>query len=536
MTELSYSTNQEMTLRDYVRILFRQKWVIVLSFIIVMSIVFYGLTFRTPTYQASVKMLVSGQKQVDAPYYKELLNFQQTQVGLTQMEVVTSDPVILRAVYALYLDHRPTDYEKEFASPLKRKWINFQNRVYITRLKKFSPQERELLLLRRAVEQLRSNIKVEAVKDTNIFVIRVKDFDPIKAAITANVVSRSYVIFDLEQQMAELKLKYGQKHPVVIQLQDNIQHMKEGLNGNQLPNEDAIGTASVKIIEQANVPLNPVGLNNKVILLVAILMSLFFGIVLAFILEYLDQNIKSPQDLEMNLRIPYFGGIPKLKLRRNHFVKGALSKRIPKKYRNAFRILADQLYLMIATNPFKVLLLASSGKEDNSSLVAAHLGYHLADHASKRVIIIDANCRDSNFQQIFNLNQPLGLMDVLQGKASLDQTICVINDRLSVLPSGRSDINPMILFDSPAVKELLGQLKKQYDLVLIDTPELKSYQDGCILASLADKTIFIVSENQTRKQAAVNALASLRERNISILGAILKDRNYHIPTFIYGRV
>ena len=128
--------------------------------------------------------------------------------------------------------------------------------------------------------------------DTNLFTISVSDFNPVAAAIIANVVSRSYVIFDLEQQMSELQLQYGDKHPIVMQLRDNINKMIQNLSGEPLPAVDAIGPASVKIIEQAQVPLYPTGTSKRIVIFFALIMSLFFGVMLAFGFEYVDQKLK----------------------------------------------------------------------------------------------------------------------------------------------------------------------------------------------------------------------------------------------------
>jgi uncharacterized protein involved in exopolysaccharide biosynthesis len=139
--------------------------------------------------------------------------------------------------------------------------------------------------LNKAIQDLKESIEVQAVRDTGLFTIRVSDYNPIMAAKIANVVSRTYVIFDLEQQLAELQMKFGEKHPVVSQLRDNVSEMVHNLTGERLPNVEAMGTASVKIIEQASVPLKPSGLPKLMTLLMAIAIGLFTGLALAFILH-----------------------------------------------------------------------------------------------------------------------------------------------------------------------------------------------------------------------------------------------------------
>src|SRR3990167_5819541 len=230
------ANNPVISLRDYLRVIFRHKLAIITVFIIIITSAIIALELKTPVYNAQVTMLITAEKQIDSPYYRSLSS-QQIQ-ELTPSGIVNSNPVIKRAVNALKLYERPPDYEQAYR-------------------------------LRIAVESLKRNINVEPVIDTNLFAIIVSDFSPEAAAEIANVISRSFVIFDLVQQLAETELQYGDKHPIVIQLKNNIDKMANNLTGKILPDIEAIGPPTVKIIEQAEVPLEPSGTNKITILLLA---------------------------------------------------------------------------------------------------------------------------------------------------------------------------------------------------------------------------------------------------------------------------
>lgn len=533
--QTSYSPDQEQTLRDYVRILFRHKGIIFLSFFIVMFIVTIGLALRTPVYEASVKMLVSGEKQVDAPYYKELLAARQMEASLTQSEIATSNPVIQRVVKALNLQKRPVDYEREYASPLKRQLIKLQAKTFQAKIESMPEEQRGAYNFRRAVESLRESVKVTPVKGTNIFSISVQDYDRVGATVFANVISRSYVIFDLEQQMAELQLKYGEKHPVVMQLQDNIKEMEKSLSGKPLTNAEAIGPASVKIIEQATVPSSPIGKGGKLIFIAAFFASIFLGIILAFLFEYMDQTIKSARDLEVVLKLPLLGSIPKLRYRRELVVNCALNKKLPKNYVRAFKDLADQLHLLMSTKSFKTIYIATSDSRDGEAAIIINLAFQLADHG-KRVLILDANFRGSTLVKAFKLAQGPGLADILTGAGATEDAVNLITPNLFVLPAGQTTLNPVTFIDSPKMRALLQDVKKKYDVVLISGSEIKTYQDGYLLAPLVDQLIIVTKEGQTRRQVIVQDINVLKERQAPILGTILDQRTYLIPKFIYERI
>jgi len=197
----------ELTLRDYLRVLFRQKAVIITCVVTVMLTVFVGLKFRTPVYESSVKMLISAQKQVESPYYRDMAEGQASGAVNTQSEIVASSPVIDRVVQAIGLYKRPLDYEITFASPLKKPFIEKNALSLLAQLQKHDEAQRNSILFRQAADDLRRQIKVQPIRDTNLFTISVKDYSPETAAVLANVISRSYVIFDLEQQLAELQIK-----------------------------------------------------------------------------------------------------------------------------------------------------------------------------------------------------------------------------------------------------------------------------------------------------------------------------------------
>lgn len=525
------SYSNDMTFRDYLRILFRQKSIVVLCFFVVCGVCFIGLTLKTPVYTASVKMLISAEKQVEAPYYQELAPGQRNQATATQSEVVTSSPVIERAVTALRLDQRPVDYERKFASPLRRRLIDLDVAKSKAAFEAMKPEQKSVFLFRRAVSVLKSNISVDTVHDTNMFTISVNDFDPSSAAIIANVVSRSYVIFDLQQQMAELELKYGNKHPTVLQLRDNVQEMIANLNGKQLPDEQAIGPASVKIIEQASIPFQPQGPSKKLVFLVAAVMGLFMGSILAFIFEFMDQTVKSPRELEQNLGLAHLGSIPRLRFHRKILLKDMKNYNPNGAYPSALTSLADQIRVLVNSQGVKTILFVEPEKSSSVSGIVADLGFCLAEHGDKRVLVVGANYRVTS-----KVRPTAGLVDVLTGKVPLEQAIENAGQNLWMLGPGHTTLNPMTFLDSAKARELFLILRSKFDLILVEGPDLKNYKESLILGASMDGVILMVSESITRLPVVRWALKPLRERKCHVLGAILNRRKYVIPKFIYDRV
>lgn len=508
----------EFTIRDYLKVLFRQKWVIIVTLITVMITVTIGLMLKTPIYEAQVKILISGQKQLESPYYTELFSYQNIQAALTQAEIVKSNPVIERVVRALVLWQKPLDYESQFASPLKKILITLNVKMTNAKLEPLTPEQKQAFIFRTAVEELKNNLKIEPIRDTNIFTIKATDFNPLGAAIVANVASRSYIIFDLEQQLAEMQIKYGEKHLAVTQLKDNIEKLTNSLGGEPLPVIEAIGPASVKIIEQAQIPLKPAGISNFLIFILAFFMSIFLGVMLAFGFEYLDQTFKSPQDIEKTLNIPFLGFVPK--------------KAHPENYQN----LADQIYFAMKDRNLKSLLITSVLPKEGVSTTIAGIAKCLSNKGKCKVIVIDANLRNPSLHNIFKVSNGVGLVDVLEGKTVFEKAILELGENLTVLPAGKADLNPITLLESHRMIELINVAKQKYGIVLIDCVDLKEVKDAIDVASYAEAVALVVNEGKTRRQVAKSAIVPLEQKKANLIGAILNNRTFAIPKMIYDRI
>jgi len=509
---------REMTLRDYLRVLFRQKAVVLTTIVTVVLTVLIGLQFKTPVYEAKVKMLISAQKQTESPYYRDLLSSQNVVIALTQSEIVNSNPVLELVVKSLGLYQRPLDYEKNFCSRLKFLFVKIGAAKMDMKLNKLSKEEKQGYLYRRAIEDLRANIKVEPIRDTNMFTISVTDFSPVGSAIMANVVSRAYVIFDLKQQLAELELKYGKDHPTVLQIKDKIEKMNESLNGKIISDIDAIGPASVKIIEQAIVPIKPKGLPKLPTLILAVFMSVFLGVMLAFTFDYLDQTFKSPQDIENYLNLPCLGFIQK---------NAAIHE---------YHDLADQIYLLMQDKKLKTILFTAVQSQEGVTTTIVHLGKYLSNMASHNLLIIDANLRSPSIHKFFKLTEVNGLAEVLESKVSFDNAVKDLGANLHVLTAGKTGLNPITLLSSNAMTAVLKYAKERFEIILIDCSELNEFKDNLVLSAEADAVAMVVTEGKTRRQVVNAAITPLKHKKANMIGVVLRNRSYVIPKVIYDRI
>ncbi len=148
--------------------------------------------------------------------------------------------------------------------------------------------------------------------------------------------------------------------------------MDQNLSGAKLPDFEAIGTASVKIIEQATTDGYPVGKSKLIIIIMSLFVSTFIGVALALFFDMVDQTFKSPDDILINAGIPVLGSIPKRRLRESPFVKDAIE---PTKYTVFYEDLADQIYIFMKTQNLKTVIIASPLQRENNFTIVPNLGY-----------------------------------------------------------------------------------------------------------------------------------------------------------------
>jgi capsular exopolysaccharide synthesis family protein len=325
------------------------------------------------------------------------------------------------------------------------------------------------------------------------------------------------VIFDLEQQLSELQIKYGEKNPAVIQLRDSIDKMERGLNGKILPNTEAIGPASVKIMEQAVPPLEPSGLAKPLALALAFLASILLGLILAFIFDYIDQTFKSPQEVEAFLGVSFLGSVPKM----------ARSE--------AYYKLAEQVYFEMKDKKVKTLLVTSAMPKEGVSTIIAHLAKLMAAKPGCKALAIDANLRRPALHHLFKVPNNAGLVDILEDRSTFDKTVVHMSDKVSVLTAGKPDLNPVTLLESHKMTELLKNVSEKYDVVLIDGANLRETKDTLNLVPHAQGVLIVIDEGKTRKQAVRFEFEPMTDRKM-VIGAILNNRTFVIPKAIYERL
>ena len=196
-----------------------------------------------------------------------------------------------------------------------------------------------------------------------------------------------------------------------------------------------------------------------------------------------------------------------------------------------FRTIRTNITFSMPEQGLKTILVTSSTPGEGKSTNAANLGIVFAQEG-KRVLIIDGDLRKPTLHQTFKTFNKVGLSNVIAKKVAfyeaIQETFIV---GLNVITSGPIPPNPSELLASKAMDALLLDVKKDYDIIIIDSPPLLSVSDTQILANKCDSTILIVNAGVVEKSAVQKATAILNNSQSKILGVVLN--NYNVPSHRY---
>lgn len=515
----------KITVKGVISIFFRYKALIVIAFIFCIFCTLIGLQFITPLYDANVKMLVKGQNIISSETYTPIMG----SVHMTQAEIVKSQAVLKRAVLALDLQDRPFDYERNYCSKLKKYFIDYQFKKTEIDFKELPLQKQQQIKIDTAIENLQSRLKVSMVPGTDIFIINVTAFTPEEAIETANVISRSYTLFDQIQQLAEVRMRYGEFHPTVIQLRDNINEITNNLSGKPLSDIEAIGTASVKIIEQATSTGKRIGKPKRIILAAALFVSIGISFGLSLLLGLFNRTLKTPQDIVEYISIPCIGSIPRKQIKDKYLIN---DKSPNTKYFSFYEELSEQLLVFLKTQGLKTVAITSPLYNKNHKYIVPNIGYFLSRIMGNKILLIDVNFNHPNFQKIYSLNGS----DSIDGNNTLEieqNFIQKMDEGPDIISSQKNTERFSLILKKINFEMFIKKNKKEYDAIIIDATSVNNMKEISSISDYCDGIVIVIDEGKMKREMLKNSLPRLKRKDTVIIGGILNNRTFPIPGFIY---
>ncbi|MBN8445155.1 MAG: polysaccharide biosynthesis tyrosine autokinase [Gammaproteobacteria bacterium] len=294
-------------------------------------------------------------------------------------------------------------------------------------------------------------------------------------------------------------------------------------------------SAIARFTDRAISATEPIKPKRKLIVILAFVAALGFGVVVAFVMESLNDTIKTTQDVETVLQQRSLGIIPKLMEKKtlSEFNRTFFDTE-NRPFSEAVRSIRTSLALLALDRPLQLLVVTSSVPEEGKSTVSSNLSFAFAQLES--VLLIDADMRKPTIAKRFALPafQP-GLANYLTETESLND--CIVRDEQSgvdILPAGTIPINPLELLAHPRFLALLQELKGRYTKIIIDTPPVQAVSDALMIARLADAVVMVVKADHSRSGLIQNSLAKLIQSHAKLYGVVLNDLDVKKAERYYG--
>ncbi len=339
--------------------------------------------------------------------------------------------------------------------------------------------------------------------------------------LEANIDSTKARIDELQQQMAGM---FSARQ--IADTQTQIQALEQKLNSYQANYAQLLtflqgGANTINVVEPANLPTTPVGPNSGMTILLAAAIGLLLALGAAFLLDYLDDTLKTPDDIRAATDLSTLGAITRISSDKAGDVLVAAT--LPKSpTAEAYRILRTNIQFSSLDNPPRTLVVTSSNPSEGKSTTLANLAVVMAQQG-QRVVVVDTDLRRPTQHHLFQVPNNVGLTNALllehpEVDGYLQPTQV---ENLAVLTTGPLPPNPAELLSSARFHALLEHLKTRADVVLLDSPPALAVTDATILARQVDGVILVVDAGMTRRQWVTSAKEALDKAGVHILGVAL---------------
>ncbi len=456
-----------------------------------------------------------------------------------------SQQKVYRATAELLLQHRSTenlfDALKDIGDP---------SRLPQTEMKVIQSQP-----VRAEVERrigMAPGISASQAGSADIIEVSAQHTDPATAAKIADTYAQAYIDYRRTQAVDDILAASKQIQAKIDELQKEIDVVEgeargagpqqspaagailaarsEGLRSqqnvfkeklNQLQVATALNSGGAQLVNPASIPTSPVRPKPLTDGVLAGAVGLILGVGLAFLLEYLDDSIKTKEHLERVIGngIPVFGLIPPIE-RGDVEVDSALVAPTSGPA-EAYRALRTAVQFLGVDRP-KVLQVTSASLSEGKTTTVANLAAVFA-RAGAKVVLADCDLRRPRVHTFFNLAHSPGLTSILLGEVAVNEGMKRIAGAggLYVLPSGTRPPNPSELLGSLRMTELLRNLKSGADIVLVDSPPLLPVTDASVLAGRVDGVLLVVMAGTTTRRPLQRAVELLRQMQAPIVGVVL---------------
>jgi succinoglycan biosynthesis transport protein ExoP len=290
---------------------------------------------------------------------------------------------------------------------------------------------------------------------------------------------------------------------------------------------------NVRIIDRAEVPKSPMAPAGRRTWLLSFAIGLVLAVAVAFGLDYMNDTIKTPEDVSKRLNLPFLGLVPSV---RGDKLPLLASAQVPHDFGESFRALRTSLISKYADPGTKIFAVTSAQPLEGKTITAANIAMALA-YGGARVLLIDADMRRPGLHRPLRLTNERGLSQVLNGQARVRDVIQrTVDPNLLAITAGKPPPNPSELLSSERMKTLLTNLAHgAFDWILIDTPPVLAVTDAVILAPSVTGIIYVIGAEMTRRRLAERALETILSANPRSVAVVLNKVDFSRNKYYYSR-
>ena len=503
--------------RRYVALIWGWSWLLVLVTLLAGAAAYVVSKRSTPVYQASTTVLINEAPATRATDYSAIVASERQ--AQTYAQLMSKQPVLEGVIQRLELDS--------------------------------------------SVADLKEVLQVRPLRDTTLIELSVEDTDPVRAAAVANA-----IVLEFAEQLQEMQAsRYAaSKESLAAQLEDVDEQIQAsnaalenlGESGGE-PSErsrleenlaqyrqtyayllqsfeqvrlaEAESTSTVIQAEPALPPTQPIRPRTLMNTLLAAVVGLFLALGVVFLREALDDTFRSPDDVTRELELPVLGLVARHELNGEKPVTMVEPRSLVSE---AFRSLRTNIQFASVDEQIHTLLVTSPSPSDGKTLVAANLAVTIA-HSGRDVILVDADLRRPRVHKLLDLPNHQGVSGFfVQDQIQLDGALQTTDtEHLQVVTSGDTPPNPSELLGSAKMTDILEALKRQADLVIIDSPPVMAVTDASVLAQRVDGVLLVLKPGETNTAAAKQTVQQLRRADANVLGVVLNEVDLQRSRYTY---
>lgn len=580
-----------MELKEYFRIIKHWLWLLILGVVLGGAGGYFLSNYQTPVYQASTRVMVMRPSQESASDYTYLSGQQLTQ---TYVQLVTTQPVLdavsaelgyevkldqitaqqIRDTQVIQLtveDENP-EHASQIANGLVVKLIE-QNDTF--QAGRFNSAETSL---REQIQQMETQISgiqtvISQISNQNLqdqIAQLEAQIAPLQAellaleqeiaALPTYITANKVIIAEKQARIDQIKpllsvyqeiysnlvvlgepIKSGTDDPQLVQLQSTLE-LYQQIYLNLLSSLETIrlarlqNTPNIVQIEPATVPVQPIRPRVMMNTILAAVVGLMLAAGIVFLVEYLDDTLKTPDEVERILGVPVLGFIAEMQYKgKGNEVYVARQPRSP--VSEAFRSLRTNLEYAAVQKPIRTLIVTSPEPSEGKTTVAVNLAA-IFSQAKRSVALVDADLRHPNVHRYLGLSNRDGLSNLFRDQSDVSKVsrTKVELPKLTIITTGGLPPNPAELLGSDRMGWILEELQSIADMVILDTPP-SLVADAQVLAAKVDAVLIVIKPGKTSAEAARSSMELYRRAGARVVGVVLnripRNRSYYYGGYKY---